>query len=160
MDQSNFATRADSKRATDVDTSDLAAKSNLASIKTEVDKIDIDKPKTVPANLSKLCHAVDNDIVKKNVYEKLVTKVNAIDTSGFVLKTQYNTDKSGLEKNIDEAGNRIPDNSEITKKTDYNVKITGVERKISNITGLASTTAIPNVSDPTDYDEIMQKMRH
>ena len=99
-------------------------------------------------------------LLKKTVYEKLVTTVNAIDTSGFVLKTQYNTDKSGLEKNIDEAGNRIPDNSEITKKTDYNVKITGVERKISNITGLASTTAIPNVSDPTDYDEIMQKMRH
>ena len=55
----------------------------------------------MPIDLSKLNNVVNNDAVKKNkktVYDKLVTKVNTINTSGFVLKTQYNTDKSGLEK--------------------------------------------------------------
>ena len=55
----------------------------------------------MPIDLSKLNNVVNNDAVKKTkktVYDKLVTKVNTINTSGFVLKTQYNTDKSGLEK--------------------------------------------------------------
>ena len=57
----------------------------------------------MPIDLSKLNNVVNNDAVKKNkktVYDKLVTKVNTINTSGFVLKTQYNTDKSGLEKKM------------------------------------------------------------
>ena len=45
----------------------------------------------VPADLSKLSDVVKNDVVKKNVYNKLVTNVNNIDTSGFVLKTKYDT---------------------------------------------------------------------
>ena len=52
-------------------------------------------------DLSKLSNVVNNEAVKqKPVYDKLVAKVNAIDTSGFVLKTKYDTDKSGLEKKI------------------------------------------------------------
>ena len=65
----------------------------------EVDEMDIDKLKTVLADLSKLIYAVDNDVARKSVYDKLVTRVNAIDTSGFDLKMQYTTDKSCLEKN-------------------------------------------------------------
>ena len=52
----------------------------------------------VPVDLSKLRDVVKNDVVKKYVYDKLVTKVNNIDTSGFALKTKYDTDKSELEK--------------------------------------------------------------
>ena len=48
----------------------------------------------IPFDLSKLSDVVKNDVVKKSVYDKLVAKVNSIDTSGFVLKTKYDTDKS------------------------------------------------------------------
>ena len=75
----------------------------MAIIKAEVDKIDVDKLKTVPVNLSKLSNVVNKDVVKKTVYNKLVAKVNAIDTSGFVSKTKYDTDKSSLEKQISDA---------------------------------------------------------
>ena len=63
----------------------FALKSNLANLKTEVDKLDIDKIVLVPADLSKLSDVVKTDIVKKTVYDILVAKVNNIDTSVFVL---------------------------------------------------------------------------
>ena len=58
------------------------------------------KLKTVPVDLSKLSNVVNNDVVKKTVYDKLVAKINNIDISGFNLKTKYDTDKSELEKKI------------------------------------------------------------
>ena len=84
-DLSNYATKTDLKNATGVDTSKLAAKSDLACLKAEVDKIDVGKLKTVPVDLSKLSNVVKNEVVKKTVYDKLVTKVNNIDTNGFAL---------------------------------------------------------------------------
>ena len=95
----------------------MELKTNLASLKTEVDKLDIDKLVPVPIDLSKLSDVVKNDLVKKDVCDKLVTKVNNIDTSGFVLKTKYDTDKLELE-------NKIPDTSGLVKKTDYDDEIT------------------------------------
>ena len=89
----------DIKSISHVDTSSFASKTNSANLKTEVDKLDIDKLVPVPADLSKLSDVVKND-VKKDVYDKLVTKVINIDTSKFVLKTKYDTDKSELEKKI------------------------------------------------------------
>ena len=71
-----------------------------ANLKTEVDKLDIDKLVPVPVDLSKLSDVVKNDVVKKTVYDKLVAKVNSIDTSRFVLKAKYATDKTELEKKI------------------------------------------------------------
>ena len=56
--------------------------------------------KSVPVGLYKLGNVLDNDVVRKTVYDKLVTKVNVIDTSAFLLKSQYNTYKSGLDKKI------------------------------------------------------------
>ena len=91
------------------DTSSFALKSNLASLKTEVDKLNINKLVPVPVDLSKLSDTVKNDVVKKTVYDKLVAKVNSIDTSVFVLKTKYDTDKTGLEK-------KTPDTSGLVKK--------------------------------------------
>ena len=58
----------------------------MANLKTEVDKLDIDKLATVPVDLSKLSNVVKN-VVKKTVYDRLVAKVNNIDTSGLVKKT-------------------------------------------------------------------------
>ena len=92
---SSYATKTDLKNVTHVDTSSFALKANLASLKTEVDKLDIDKLAPVPVDLSKL-----SDVVKKAVHDKLVTKVNNIDTSEFVFKTKYQTEKAGLEKKI------------------------------------------------------------
>ena len=82
------------------------------------------------------------------MYDKLIAKVNNVDTSGFVLKTKYDTDKSDLEK-------KIPDTSGIAKKkADHNATITELETKIPNISGLATNSAltevkneIPNVSN-------------
>ena len=87
----------------------FALKTNLAGLKTEVDKLDIDKLVPIPADLSKLSNVVKNDVVKKTVYDKLAAKVNNIDTSDFVLKTKYHTDKTELEK-------KIPDVSNLVKK--------------------------------------------
>ena len=70
VDLSNYATNAELKNATGVDTSKLAAKSDLASLKAEVDKIDADKLKNVPVDLSKLSNVVKNKVVKKTVYDK------------------------------------------------------------------------------------------
>ena len=98
VDLSNYATKTDIKNISHVDTSSFALKSNLASLKTEADKLDIDKLVPVPVDLIKLSDVVKNDVVKKTVYNKLVAKVNSIDTSRFVLKTSYNTNKKELEK--------------------------------------------------------------
>ena len=86
---------------THVDTSNSALKTtSLASLKTELDKWVIDKIVPVPVDLSKLSDVVKNDVVKKVVYDKLVPKVNNINTSEFVLKTKHNTDKTELENKI------------------------------------------------------------
>ena len=92
LDLSNYATKSGIKNISHVDTSSFALKTNLANLKTEVDKLDIDK--LVPTDLSKLSNVEKKDVVKKTVYDKLVGKVNDIDTSGFVLKTKYNTGRS------------------------------------------------------------------
>ena len=65
---------------THVDTSSFVLKTNLANLKAEVDKLDIDKLVSVPVDLSKLSDVVKNDVVEKDVYDKLEN----IDTSGFV----------------------------------------------------------------------------
>ena len=93
VDLSNHATKVDIKNISHVDTSSLALKSNLASLKTEDYKLDINKLMTVPVDLSKLSDVIRTDVVKKVVYDKLVEKVNNTDTSGFVLKAKYKTDK-------------------------------------------------------------------
>ena len=104
------------KNITHVDTSSFASKTNLASLKTEEDKLDTNKLKTVPVDLSKLTNVLKNEVVKKTEYDKLVNKVNNIDTSGFILKTKYDADKLKLEK-------KIPDTSNLVKKSDYNAKV-------------------------------------
>ena len=66
---------------THVDVGSFALKSNLASLNNEIDKLNIDKLTPVPNDLAKLSNVVKNDVVKKTVYDKLVTKVNNIDTT-------------------------------------------------------------------------------
>ena len=130
--------KTDLKNVTHVDVSNFALKSNLAILKSEVDKIGVDKLKTVPVDLSKLSDLVNNDVVKKTVYNKLVTKVNNIDTTAFVLKTKYDTDKSDLEKKISDAEKKNPNTNSLVTKTDYNSKITEIEGKIPSISDLVN----------------------
>ena len=138
VDLPNYATKTDIRNISHVDTSAFALKSNLASLKTEVDKLDIDKLMPVSFDLSKLIDVVKNDVFKKTAYDKLVAKVNSIDTSAFVLKTKYDTDKAELEK-------KIPGPSGLVKKTDCNAKITEIEGKIPSISGLATNAGLTTV---------------
>ena len=110
VDLSNYATKTDLRNVKHVDTSSFALKTNLASLKTKFDQLYIGKLVPVPVDLSKLSDVVKNDVVKKAVYDKLVAKVNHIDTSGAVLKTNYDTGKTELE-------NEIPDVTDLVKKT-------------------------------------------
>ena len=102
--------------------SSFASKSNLSALKTEIDKVDTDQLKTAPVDLAKLTNAVENDLVKKTVYNTKVTsietqiagltkntvenladitKLKAIDTNSFVLKTKLASDVNTLENKID-----------------------------------------------------------
>ena len=122
LDLTNYATKTDLNNITHVDTSSFGSKTNLAALKTEVDKIDIDKLKTVPADLAKLTNAVENDLVKKTVYNTKVTsietqiagltkntidnladitKLKAIDTNSFVTRTKFSADTNALDDKID-----------------------------------------------------------
>ena len=152
IDLSNYATKTNLKNVTHVETSGFALKTNLASLKTEADKLDIDNLVPVPVNLSKLSDVLKNDVVKKTVYDRLVAKVNNIDTSDFVLKTNYHTDKTELEKkipdvidfvkeaNFTELKNKIPDISYLATKTE----LTSVENKIPDVSNLVKKTDYNN----------------
>ena len=114
LNLANYATKDDVKNITHVDVSSYTTKTNLASLKTEVDKIDTDKLKTAPADLAKLSNVVKNDVVKKTDYSTKVTsieaqiagltkstvdnladitKLKAIDTNSFVNKTKFSAEK-------------------------------------------------------------------
>ena len=140
IDLTNYTTKTDIKDITHVDTSNVALKTNLANLKTEFDKLDMDKLVPILSDLSKLSNVVKNDVVEKVDSNKLVAKVNNIDTSDFVLKTKYNTDKT-------ESENKIPNISGLVKKADYNIKITELENKITDISNLATKTALTIVEN-------------
>ena len=122
LDLSNYATKDDVKNITHVDVSSFASKTNLAALKTEVDKIDADKLNTTPTDLAKLTNAVEHDVVKKNdcntkvtsieaqiagftknTVDNLadITKLKAVDTNSFVNKTKFSADINTLNDKID-----------------------------------------------------------
>ena len=160
LDLANYATKDDVKNITHVDVSSYATKTNLAALKTEVDKIDTDQLKTGPDDLAKLSNVVKNDVVKKtddntkvttietqiagvtkNTLDNLgdITKFKAVDTNNFVLKTKLASDVTTLENKIDTVDKKIPDISGLATKTSLtsylqtatlNSKVTEVENKI------------------------------
>ena len=124
LDLANYATKDDVKNITHVDVSSFASKTNLAALKTEVDKIDADKLKTTPADLAKLTNAIEHDVVKKTDYKTKVTsieaqitgltkntadnladitKLKAIDTNSFINKTKFSANINTLDDKIDGA---------------------------------------------------------
>ena len=150
-DLCNYAAKSDLKNVTHGDTSSFALEANLANLKNEVAKLDIDKLTPVPVDSSKLSDVGKNVVVKKTVYDKLVAKVNNTDTSDFALKTNYQREKTKLEK-------KIPQVTDFVKKT----KLTKLENKNPNISNLAIKTALTiaqnkilddsNLVKKTDYN--------
>ena len=122
LDLTNYATETDLKNITHVDVSSYASKTNLAALKAEVDKKDVDKLKTTPTDLAKLSNVVKNDVVKKTDYNTKVTSIEAqiagltkntvdnladitklktIDTNSFVTRTKFSADTKALDDKID-----------------------------------------------------------
>ena len=143
LDLANYATKTDLKNITHVDVSSFASKTNLSALKTEVDKIDVDKLKAVPDDLAKLSNVVKNEVVKKSAYNTLKNKVDAIYTSKFVSRTKFTTDTNSLDDKIDKVEKKIPDISGLPSKTE----LTAVENKIPNVSGLATTFALTAVEN-------------
>ena len=152
LDLSNYATKTDLKNVTHVDVSSYALKTNLAALKTEVDKIDTNKLKTVPDDLAKLSNVVKNDTVKKTEFTPLKTKVDGIDTDNFVSRTKFEKGIKDLDDTIDQVGKRIPDVSGLATKssitsllstTTFNSKITEIENKIKTVDGKVSSITGP-----------------
>ena len=171
LDLTNYATKDDVKNITHVDVSSYATKTNLAALKTEVDKIDRDKLKTVPKDVAKLSNVVKNDVIKKTDYNTKVTsietkiaaltkntsdnladitKLKAVDTNNFVLKTKLKSDVNTLENKIDTVDKKIPDVSGLATKSSltaylqtatFNSKVTEVENKIKS-TDIIAKSAI------------------
>ena len=153
VDLSNYATKSDIKNISHVDTSSFALKTNLANLKTEVDKLDIDKVVSIPTDLSKLSDLVKNYVIKKTDYNAKIAEMEnkTPDISNLATKTSLNA-----------VENKIPDASGLFKKTDYNTKIAETGGKIPDISNLATKTAltsienkIPNISNlvkKTDYN--------
>ena len=99
LDLSNYATKDDVKNITHVDVSSYATKTTLAALKTEVDKIDVDKLKTVSDDLAKLSNVVKNEVVKKTDF--------SADT--YVTRTKFSTDTNALDDKIDKVEKKISD---------------------------------------------------
>ena len=162
LDLSNYATKRDIKDITHIDASGFASKTNLAALKTEVDKIDTDKLKTVPDDLAKLTNVVKNDVVKKTDYNALKSKVeDGIDVSkyvgkidavkkktpvvtDFVTTARFNHAKKSLATKtaLATVGNKIPDVSTLATKTSlnsllpvstFNNKVTELEGKVTTV---------------------------
>ena len=141
--------------------SSFASKTNLAALKTEVDKIDTDKLKTAPTDLAKLTNAIENDVVKKTDYNTKATsieaqiagltkntvdniadirKLKAIDTNSFVNKTKFSADINtlddkidGVEKKTDISGLATKTSlNDYLKTSTFNSKVTEVESKIKD----------------------------
>ena len=184
LDLTNYATKDDVKNITHVDVSSFASKTNLAALKSEADKIDVDKLKTAPVDLAKLTNVVENDVVKKTDYNTKVTsietqiagltkntvdnladitKLKAIDTNSFFLKTKLASDVTTLENKIVTVDKKIPDVSGLATKTSltsylqtstFNSKVTEAENKIKAndiIAKSANTKANTIRSDLTGY---------
>ena len=168
LDSANYATKTDLKNITHVDVSSFTSKTNLAALKTEVDKIDADKLKTTPGDLSKLTNAVEHDVVQKTDYNTKgtsieaqiagltkntvdnladITKLKTIDTNGFVTKTKFSADTNALDDKIT-VKKKNPDISGLATKTSlndylqistFNSKVTEVENKIKDVDIIAKS---------------------
>ena len=165
VDLSNYATNTDLKNISYIDVSSYALKTNLASLKSEVDKIDTDKLKTVPADLTKLSNLVKNDVVKNTDYNTLKTKVDAIDVFKYVSRTKYEKDGSDFEDKLTKIDEKILDISNLATKSSitsllptntFNSKITEIENKIKTVDN--KIPSITNLATKTELTVVENKI--
>ena len=123
LDLSNYTTKDDVKNITHVDVSSYATKTNLVALKTEVDKIGVDKLKTVPDDLAKLSNVVKNEVVKN-------TDFSADD---YVKKTKFSGDINSLDDNIDRVEKKISDVSSLETKRNVTTLIKNLDNRIDNL---------------------------
>ena len=154
LDLSNYATKKDIKDITHIDASGFVSKTNLAALKTEVDKIDTDKLKTVPNDLTKLSNVVKNDVVKKTDYNTLKSKVDSIDVSKYVGRTKYETDGKAIYDKIDAVEKMIPVLTDFVTTARFNLEknllatktaLTTVENKIPDVSTFAAKTSLSSL---------------
>ena len=154
LDLSNYATKDGVKNITHVDVSGFASKTNLAALKTEVDKIHTDKLKTEPDDLAKLSNVVKNQVVKKTDYNTLKSKVDSIDISTLVTKTNFIVSTNVLNDKIDKVAKKIPVLIDFVKTARFNheknllatkTALTTVENKIPDISNLATKTSLSSL---------------
>ena len=123
LDLSNYATKDDVKNITHADVSTYVSKTNLAALKTEVDKIDTKKLKTVPEDLAKLSNVVKNDVVKKTDFS----------FDDYVKKTKFSADTNALDDKIDKFDKKIPDVSNLASKSSVTVLVRDLNYRIDKI---------------------------
>ena len=123
LDLSNYATKDDVKNITHVDVSSYATKTNLAALKSEVDKIDVDKLKTVPDDVAKLSNVVKNEVVKKTDFS----------ADNYVKRTKFSTDTNTLDDKIDKVEKKIPDISSLETKRNVTTLVNNLNNRIDNL---------------------------
>ena len=136
--------------------------SGLNTLKSKIDELDISKLKITPSDFSKVSNPLKNEVVKKSEYDELIKKVNAIDTSKLVNKTNYNAKIKDIE-------DEIPDITNLATTAGLNAKINDFKYEISSISGLATTATlsavkkkIPDVNtlvNKADYDAKISVMK-
>ena len=141
---SNYATKDDVENITHVDVSSYATKTNLAALKTEVDKIDVDKLKTVPDDLAKLSNVVKNEVVKKADF--------SADT--YVSRSKFSTDTNALDDKIDKVEKKIPDISSFETKRNVTTLVNNLNNRIDNlkIKEYAKKTTLSNYMLTSDFN--------
>ena len=138
---SNYATKTDIKNISHVDTSSFVLETNLPSLKTEVDKVYINKLKYLPNNLSNLKSKVDKLDTDKLVPVPVdLIKLSNVVKNDVVKKTEYHAKIENIEDKIPDIGNLAP-------KTILNTKINEVKTEIPSISGLATTSALTAVEN-------------
>ena len=145
LELSNYATKADLKTATVVDTSKVAKEIDLANVISDVVKLDIDKLKNVPTNLSNLKSKVDNlGVDKLAPFPVGLSKLSDAVKNDVVKKDVYNAKIKNIE-------DKIPDTNNLATKTTLNSKINEVKGETPNITKLATTSALTAVENKITY---------
>ena len=137
LDLKNYATKKELKNIIHVDTSSFALKTNLSSLKTEVDKLDIPKLTTVPTDLSKITKDVQEGFTRKTDFNSLKTKVDENDVDNDNLEIKVNNNDTATKNRINNLKTKV-DNIDFTKyvlKSDYDTKIGNLELKILDVSG-------------------------
>ena len=189
LDLANYATKTDLENITHVDVNSFASKTNLAALKTEVDKIDADKLKTTLTDLAKLTNAVEHDVVKKTYYNTKVTSIEAqiagltkntvdnladitkrkaIDSNSFVTRTKFLADTNALDDKIGGVEKKTPDISGLATKTSlssylqtstFNSKVTEVENKIKGADTIAKSAVTKANAIRSDLTDYAKKLK-